>query len=216
MKYEYILFDLDGTITEPFEGITKALCYSLEKFGITVKDRNDLRICIGPPLWDTYTEIFGLSEEDAELAIKYYREYYDVGGFRDCLVYSGIEEMLKKLQASPCKVSLATSKPEKMAKLVLEHFGLDKYFDFICGASMDKSRSSKSSVVAYALKTAGVTDKNKCIMVGDRKFDVEGARENGISTLGVTYGYGDREELEKAGAKEIFDDAFSLCAFLTK
>jgi phosphoglycolate phosphatase len=216
MRYECIFFDLDGTITEPFEGITKALCYSLEKFGIKVEDRNTLKVCIGPPLWDTYTEMFGLSEDDARKAVEYYREYYDVGGFRDCLVYNGIEEMLKKLSDSPCKVALATSKPEKMAKLVLENFGLDKYFDFICGASMDQSRSSKASVVAYALKTAGITDKKRCVMVGDRKFDVEGARENGLSTIGVTYGYGDRLELETAGAKEIFDDAFSLCDFLTR
>lgn len=216
MRYDYIFFDLDGTITEPFEGITKALCYSLEKFGINVEDRNSLKICIGPPLWDTYTEIFGLSDEDANKATDYYREYYDAGGAYDCLIYDGIEEMLKKLHNSPCKVVLATSKPEKMARVVLAHFGLDKYFDFICGASMDKSRSSKTSVVAYALETAGVNDKTRCIMVGDRKFDVEGARENGLSTIGVTYGYGDRGELEKAGAKEIFDDAFSLCDFLTK
>ena len=214
MRYDYILFDLDGTITEPFEGITKALSYSLEKFGIKIEDRNSLRVCIGPPLWDTYTEMFGLSDADADKATDYYREYYDNGGAFDCLIYDGIEDMLKRLHESPCKVLLATSKPEVMANVVLSHFGLDKYFDIICGASLDRSRSSKASVVKYALERAGVTDKSRCIMIGDRKFDVEGARENGLSTLGITHGYGDRAELEGAGAIQIFDDTYSLCEFL--
>lgn len=214
MKYTHILFDLDGTITEPFEGITKALCYSLEKFGIEVKDRNELRVCIGPPLWDTYTELFGLSAEDTNKAIEYYREYYDVGGFSDCLIYDGIEEMLKKLSESPSKVVLATSKPEKMAKVVLNHFGISKYFDHICGASMDESRSKKADVIAYALKTSGADKDSRCIMIGDRKFDINGAAENDIPAIGVTYGYGDRAELERAGAVMIFDDTYSLCEHL--
>ena len=111
-------------------------------------------------------------------------------------------------------VSFASALPEVMANVVLSHFGLDKYFDIICGASLDRSRSSKASVVKYALERAGVTDKSRCIMIGDRKFDVEGARENGLSTLGITHGYGDRAELEGAGAIQIFDDTYSLCEFL--
>ena len=122
--------------------------------------------------------------------------------------------MLKKLHESPCKVILATSKPEPMAIRVLEHFGLDKYFDHICGASLDESRTKKELVVAYALESAGVTDKSRAIMIGDRKFDVEGASANGISTIGVTYGHGGRKELEESGAIMTFDDASSLTDYL--
>ncbi len=214
MRYSHILFDLDGTITEPFEGITKALQYSLSKFGIEIFDRNELRICIGPPLYDSFRDFYGLSKEDADRAVKYYREYYDPIGVYDCGVYDGIEEMLKKLSESPCKVIVATSKPEKMARVVLEYFGLDKYFDHICGASLDESRSKKADVISYALETAGVSDKRSCIMIGDRKFDIEGASENGLDAIGVTFGYGNRTELKKAGALLIFDDAFSLCDHL--
>lgn len=214
MKYSHVLFDLDGTITEPFEGITKALQYALGKFGIKISDRNELRICIGPPLYDSFRDFYGLSGNDILLAVDYYREYYDPKGVYDCTLYDGIEQMLKKLSESPCKVILATSKPEKMARVVLEHFGLDKYFDHICGASMDESRSRKADVISYALEKAGVSDKSSCIMIGDRKFDIEGAAENGLDAIGVTFGYGGRDELEKAGAKMIFDDAFSLCDHL--
>ncbi len=214
MKYSYILFDLDGTITEPFEGITKSVRYALEKFGIKVNDLNDLRHFIGPPLFESFRNSYGLSQEDSVTAVNYYREYYVPTGIYECSIYPGIEEMLKKLSESPCKVILATSKPEPMAIRVLEHFGLDKYFDLICGASLDESRTKKELVVAYAVESAGITDKSQAIMIGDRKFDVEGAAANGISTIGVTFGHGGREELENAGAIMTFDDAFSLSNYL--
>ncbi len=214
MKYSHILFDLDGTITEPFEGITKAVQYSLKKFGIEVEDLNELRSFIGPPLFESFRNFYGMSKEESVKAVQYYREYYVPKGIFECSVYPGIEEMLKRLHESPCKVILATSKPEPMAIRVLEHFGLDKYFDLICGATLDESRTKKELVVAYALENLNVTDKSSVIMVGDRKFDVEGAAANEISTIGVTYGHGSQEELEKAGAVMTFNDAFSLTNYL--
>ena len=214
MRYSHILFDLDGTITEPFEGITNSVKYALEKFGIKVKDTNELRPFIGPPLFESFRNFYGMSMEESVKAVEYYREYYVPTGIYECYVYPGIEEMLKKLHESPCKVILATSKPEPMAIRVLEHFGLDKYFDHICGASLDESRTKKELVVAYALESAGVTVKSRAIMIGDRKFDVEGASANGISTIGVTYGHGGRKELEKSGAIMTFDDASSLTDYL--
>ena len=214
MKYSHILFDLDGTITEPFEGITKAVQYALKKFGIEVEDLNELRPFIGPPLFESFRNFYGLTQEESVKAVEYYREYYVPTGIYECSVYPGIEEMLKKLHESTCKVILATSKPEPMAIRVLEHFGLDKYFDLMCGASLDETRAKKELVVAYAVESADITDKSKAIMIGDRKFDVEGAAANQIKTIGVTFGHGGREELEKAGAVLTFDDAFSLCDYL--
>ena len=214
MKYSHVLFDLDGTITEPFEGITKAVQYALKKFGIKVEDLNELRHFIGPPLFESFRNSYGMTQEESVTAVKYYREYYVPTGIYECSLYPGIEEMLKKLYESPCKVILATSKPEPMAIKVLEHFGLDKYFDLICGASLDESRAKKELVVAYALESANITDKNTAIMIGDRKFDVEGAAANGISAIGVTFGHGGRDELEEAGAIMTFDDAYSLTDYL--
>ncbi|MBQ5602626.1 MAG: HAD hydrolase-like protein [Clostridia bacterium] len=214
MKYSHVLFDLDGTITEPFEGITKAVQYSLRKFGIEVDDLNELRSFIGPPLFESFRNFYGMSKEESVKAVEYYREYYVPTGIYECSVYPGVEEMLKKLSESPCKVILATSKPEPMAITVLSHFGLDKYFDLICGATLDESRTKKELVVAYALENTNVQDKSSAIMIGDRKFDVEGAAACGISTIGVTYGHGGLKELEEAGAIMTFDDAFSLTDYL--
>ncbi len=214
MKYTHILFDLDGTITEPFEGISKSICYALGKFGIEVHDKNDLRSFIGPPLFDSFRNSYGMSHEDANRAVDYYREYYLSGGIYECGIYGGIEELLRKLSEKPCKVILATSKPESMARMILEHFGLSKYFDHICGASLDESRCKKADVIAYALKSAEISDKSSCIMIGDTKFDIEGAAKNGLSAIGVTFGYGKREELENAGSILIFDDAFALSEHL--
>ena len=214
MKYSHILFDLDGTITEPFEGITKSVKYALEKFGITVDNLNDLRSFIGPPLFESFRNFYGMSTEDSVKAVEYYREYYIPKGIYECYIYKGIEEMLKKLSKSSCKLILATSKPEPMAIKVLQYFDLAKYFDLICGASLDESRTKKELVVAYAIESAEIKDKSSAIMIGDRKFDVEGAAANGISTIGVTFGHGGRDELEQAGAIMTFDDTFSLCDYL--
>ena len=214
MKYSHVLFDLDGTITEPFEGITKAVQYSLRKFGIEVDNLNELRSFIGPPLFESFRNFYKMSKEESVKAVEFYREYYVPTGIYECSVYPGVEEMLKKLSESPCKVILATSKPEPMAITVLSHFGLDKYFDLICGATLDESRTKKELVVAYALENTNVQDKSSAIMIGDRKFDVEGAAACGISTIGVTYGHGGLKELEEAGAIMTFDDAFSLTDYL--
>ncbi len=215
MKYTHILFDLDGTVTDPFEGISKSICYALGKFGIKVEDKNSLRSFIGPPLFDSFRNVYSMSNEESTRAVDYYREYYlGQGGIYDCRLCDGIEETLKKLSESDCKVILATSKPENMAKMLLEHFGLSKYFDHICGASLDESRAKKSDVIAYALKVAEISDKSSCIMIGDTKFDIIGAAENGLSAIGVTFGYGSLKELKTAGAILTFDDAFSLSEYL--
>jgi len=196
--YEYILFDLDGTLTDPVTGITNSVMYALGKFGITVTDRAEIYKFIGPPLIDSFMEFYGFSKADAEKALVYYREYFSVKGLYENEIYSGIEDLLKKLTAAGKKIILATSKPEKYAKQILEHFLIDKYFGFIAAATMDEKRNTKDAVIEYAIKECGITDTSSAVMVGDRKFDVSGGKKFGLHTIGVTYGYGSFEEITEA------------------
>lgn len=198
--YKYYLFDLDGTITDPGEGITNSVAYALDHFGIHVEDKTTLYPFIGPPLMDSFQRFYGFSEEDADLAVKTYREYYKVKGVHQNLLYPGITEVLKSLKAQGKTVALATSKPEPFARQILKHFGLDRYFDFIGGATLDVSRSKKADVIAYVLDTLQVEDKSQVLMIGDRLHDVVGAKENGLAAMGVLYGYGCLQEFIETGA----------------
>ena len=201
--YKYLLFDLDGTLTDPGEGITNSVTYALKKWGIEVSDRRELYCFIGPPLSASFKKYFGFSESDALLCVDYYREYFRDRGIFENRVYDGIPELLERLKAEGKVLILATSKPEKFAKQILEHFELSEYFDFIAGASMDESRNKKSDVIAYAIGMAGVENREEALMIGDRDQDVLGAEANGLDSLGVLFGYGSREELEGSGATYI-------------
>lgn len=212
--YNYILFDLDGTLTNSELGITKSVQHALKKFGIEVEDRTALRPFIGPPLGESFQVYYGLSKEESEQAIKYYRERFSVKGLYENEVYEGVEKMLQDLKESGKKLILATSKPEKFTMLILEHFDLLKYFDFVAGATMDGSRGEKADVIRYALEISGIEDKTEAIMVGDRKFDILGAKENGLASIGVLYGFGDREELTEAGADYIVERAEDIVKVL--
>ena len=196
-KYDVILFDLDGTITDPGIGITNSVAHALKKYGITVEDRAELYKFIGPPLHESFEKFYGL---DGLQAVEDYREYYRDRGIYENLVYGGVEEMLKKLNAAGKKVILATSKPEIFAREVLRYFNLTDYFYYAAGANLDGSLTDKAEVIAYALKEGGVTDKSTVVMIGDREHDIIGAKKNGVDSIGVLYGYGSREELEAAGA----------------
>ena len=202
MKYTHLFFDLDGTLVDSGEGIIKGIEYSLAKFGITVEDNSVLRTFIGPPLVDSFRQNYGFETEKAMLAIKYYREYYNEIGIKEAYVYNGLVETLQALKNKGYVLAVATSKPEVLANRVLEYFGLAKFFDTISGASLDERLSHKDVILDYALKKYGV-DRAKCLMIGDRKFDVLGAKANSIDCLGVLYGYGDLPEMEKAGATYI-------------
>jgi phosphoglycolate phosphatase len=199
----YILMDLDGTITNPKLGITKSLQYALRHWDIIVEDLDTLTKHIGPPLKGTFIEHYGFSEEKANEAIKKYREYFEVKGLYENEPYEGIEELLANLKRAGKKIIVATSKPELMARKILEHFKLAEYFEDICGATYDDSRSEKEDVIRYAMEKNHITDNSEVVMVGDRKYDVFGAKTVGIASIGVLYGFGDREELEKAGADRI-------------
>lgn len=208
--YTTILFDLDGTLTDPGEGITNSVAYSLKKFGIDVTDKKELYKFIGPPLVDSFMKYYGFSEEKAELAVEYYREYFRDTGIFENRIYDGIHELLAEIKASGRKIVLATSKPEEFAKRILVHFELDKYFDVAAGATMDTSRSKKSDVIKYALELCGNPDKTQTVMIGDRKHDIIGAKQNGLDSIGVLYGYGDYDELHAAGADHIAESVADI------
>lgn len=202
-----VLFDLDGTVTDPFEGITNSIIYALEKFEIEVEDRSVLTPFIGPPLLHSFKTYYSLSDEDARRAVKFYREYYSEKGIFQAEVYKGVFETLTKLGRLGFKRYVATSKPEPFAERIIEKFGLSGLFDGVAGASFDSSRAEKTQVIAYAKSRFNIRDG---IMVGDRKYDIEGAKANALKSVGVTYGYGDRAELEAAGADFIVNTPLEI------
>lgn len=199
----YILFDLDGTLTDPMVGITKSVQYALKTYGIEEPDLEKLTPFIGPPLKDSFIKFYGFPEKQAIEAIGRYREYFAVTGIYENQVYEGIPEMLKKLKDAGKVLVVATSKPEVFAEQILKHFHLREYFAFVGGASMDEIRVKKEDVIAYVMDTMGISDKNAAVMVGDREHDICGAKKNQMEAIGVLFGYGSREELEQAGAKTI-------------
>lgn len=198
--YNTIFFDLDGTLTDPGIGITNSVAYALEKWNIKVSERKELYKFIGPPLIDSFERYYGFSLEESRKAVVYYREYFSTKGLYENVVYDGIETLLGKLKKAGKRLVIATSKPEGFAITILKHFDLFRYFDFVAGASMDETRTKKSEVIKYALDSLAITNVSQVLMVGDREHDVFGAGEFGIESMGVLYGYGDRAELEKAGA----------------
>ena len=211
--YKTVLFDLDGTLTDPGLGITNSVAYALKRYGIEVQDREALYAFIGPPLNDSFKRYYNFSDEKAMEAIMLYREYFKDKGIFENEVYEGIIPLLKRIKESGRKIILATSKPEEFAVRILEHFGLAEYFDVVAGASMDEKRNKKGDVIKYALEKGGLTAEN-AVMIGDREHDVYGARENGIDTIGVLYGYGSKDELEKAGAVHIAETVGDIFALL--
>lgn len=211
MSWDVILFDLDGTLTDPKVGITTCAAYGLKQFGVEVEDLDSLTKFIGPPLIDSYMEYYGLTRSQAEQAIEKYRERYNAVGWSENVPYPGIHELCARLKAAGKKLLVATSKPEGPAVRILEHFGLAQYFDLIGGAPLDNSeRGRKAAVIQDTLKRAGVTDLSRCVMVGDRLHDIRGAHEVGIPVVGVLYGYGDRAEHEANGADYIAEDLAQL------
>ena len=207
-----ILFDLDGTLTDSGEGIINCAILALEHFGLPVPSREEMRVFVGPPLHDTFIK-FGVPADQTDEAIAIYRSrYIPIGKFENT-PYPGIREMLAALQADGYKLFVATSKPETTSVEILEHFDMAKYFTKICGAALDRSRVSKEDVIAYLLEQNDAGEE--IIMVGDTAFDVIGAKKHGIPTIGVSWGYGSIEEMERAGAKAIVQNADELFALLT-
>lgn len=211
-KITTLLFDLDGTLTDPMEGITKSVQFALKKQGIIEEDLWNLTKFIGPPLMDSFQKYYGFSEEEAKQAVIDYREYFAPTGKFENKVYEGIPEMLAALKEKGFTLALATSKPEVFALDILEHFGLKQYFDFVGGALLT-GRTDKAEVISYVLQSIGA-DKEETVMIGDREHDLIGAAKNGLFSVGVLYGYGDREEHEKAGAGQIVETVEELRDYL--
>lgn len=196
----WVLFDLDGTLTDSSPGITNSVAYALRKLGVEPPPREKLYPFIGPPLKWSFRHYYGFDEDRCADAVRYYREYFTAGGLFENAVYPGIPEALERLRAAGKRLCVATSKPEEFSVKIVEHFGLDRYFEAVCGAAMDESRTEKAQVLRYALDRLGIPPE-ACLMVGDREHDVLGAREAAsIPCLGVLWGYGSREELTAAGA----------------
>jgi len=212
-NYDVVLFDLDGTLTDPAIGITNSVMHALKKYGITVDDRSELYKFIGPPLHESFEIFYGFSREEALQAVEYYREYYRDKGIYENIVYDGVEAMLKDLYEKGKKIILATSKPEVFAREILCYFNLEKYFCYAAGANLDGSRTNKAEVIEYALREGGVNDKSSAVMVGDREHDIIGANKNNLDSIGVLFGYGSREELQNAGATYIAETVEDLSKF---
>ncbi len=213
-SYNTVLFDLDGTISDSGQGITNSVKYSLKKFGIEENDFEKLKRFVGPPLYASFEKYYGFTHEEAVKAVEYYREYYNAGGIFELTIYDGVIDLLKALRESGKKIILATSKPEVYAEKIAEHFGFKDYFDNISGALLDGSRIEKADIITYALQRVSESDISKCIMIGDRSFDVIGARAFGMDSIGVTWGYGERAELEESGATYIVDSAEEIKVIL--
>ena len=213
MNKKAILFDLDGTLTDSGEGIINCAAMVLERFGLPMPSREEMRVFVGPPLHETFVK-FGVPKNQADEAVALYRTRYVPIGAYENTPYPGIETMLKTLQENGYRLYVATSKPEGMSIKILEHFGLAHYFTRICGAALDRSRGTKEAVIAYLLEQTG--EAGNMVMVGDTAFDVIGAKAHGIPTIGVSWGYGEVRDMENAGAAAIVDTPEELLSLLTQ
>lgn len=213
-EYDYILFDLDGTITDPGIGITNSVMHALKQFDIEVADRSELYKFIGPPLADSFHNFYGIPEDRCKDAIAFYRQHYVPVGMFENELYEGILHVFAELKQCGKKVIMATSKPEEFAVKIAKHFSFYEYFDCIAGATLDERVVTKIEVMEMAIKRMQISDMSKAVMIGDREYDMLGAKHFGMDAIGVTYGYGSRQELEASGAKAIVDKPLDLLQIL--
>lgn len=215
--YKHILFDLDGTLSDPKVGITEGVDYALRSFGIETKDLNSLKKFIGPPLIYSFETFYGFDEEKAVKARDKYREYYNgMGGVYKNTMYDGIVELLETLKKDGKKLYVATSKPTDTAMLVLKHFKIDKYFDCVYGAELNEMKHEKKDIIEKILNTFKLTKLEEVVMIGDRMHDLIAASACNIDSIGVLYGYGDRDEFVKYNATCIVESVEELKTLLTK
>lgn len=209
-QYQYLLFDLDGTITDSETGITRCVEYALNHFGIRVNNLSELSPFIGPPLLDSFKEFYNFTDEQAVIATEKYRERYTDKGIYENELYPGIKELLAEAHRKGRTVILATSKPEVFAKRILDYFELSNYFSFVAGSGLDGSLHTKTDVINHILRSNDIKDLSTVVMIGDRKHDIIGANNVGIDSVGVLYGFGDYKELSEAGATYIVKDIAEL------
>ena len=214
MRYTTLLFDLDGTLTDPAEGITNAVAYSLRGLGFSVPPYVALLRFIGPPLLEAYRDFCGMSGEEALSALALFREYYTERGITENRLMPGAQEMLSRLSACGICLAVASSKPEEQVHRVLSDFKIAHFFSVAVGSTPDQSRVKKADMIACALRAIGNPEPSTCLMVGDRSYDVIGARACGVDTLGVLCGYGGREELLAVGAIALAEDLPCVADFV--
>jgi phosphoglycolate phosphatase len=213
--YQYVLFDLDGTLIDSEEGITKSVAYALSKFGIT-EDPKSLKHFIGPPLFRSFSLFYGFDEEKSAKAVEYYREYFGEKGVYMNTVYDGVEALLKALRDAGKMLLLATSKYEYYAKMILEDLGFSQYFAFAAGSLKDGGRGAKAEVISYILREMQISDLSNAVMIGDRMHDIDGAKEVGIDAIGVLWGFGNEEELSSHGATYIAANTEDVLKIITE
>ena len=210
MKYDFLLFDMDGMLVDTREGILKCAAHALSAFGIEVEDLSSLTKFVGPPLSYSFTEFYGLSPEDAKKAVAIYRERYSAKGQYECYMFDGVPEMLQALLKKGYRLCIATSKLESYAKSMLDRLGIGCYFEQVIGATPDEAISTKDEVIEASLVRMGITDRQRALMIGDRKHDVLGAKKCGLDSFGVYMGCAEESEHEAAGATYIANSIQSL------
>lgn len=213
MRYQYLLFDLDGTITDPKVGITTCVQYALEHFGIHEPDNDKLEPFIGPPLQDSFEQFYHMDAETAKQAVAKYRERFQTVGLYENEIYDGMADLLKTLKEGGCRLAVASSKPTVFVKKILEHFDVAQYFDVVVGSELNGSRSKKEEVVQEALRQLDPKEQSssaQMVMIGDRYFDVQGAKAHHLDSIGVAYGYAAEGELQQVGATFVVDTVEEL------
>lgn len=211
---DYILFDLDGTLTDPKEGIIACVKYALESVGIEEKNEQKLMSFIGPPLRDSFRDLYGFDDRTAARLVEKYRERFSSIGLFENRLYDGAAEMLKRLKTAGKIMALATSKPRVFAQRIAERYKIADYFDVMTPAELDGRYDRKNEVISYITDKLGSPDRERIVMVGDRRQDIDGAKACGIRSVGVRFGYAEPGELESAGADYICDDMKELCSLL--
>ncbi len=207
-KYDYVIFDFDGTVTDTGEGILKSLQYSFEQMGDSVPDLSDLKKFIGPPIHYSFVTFYGVKEEDVPKYIEKYRERYRRIGIYECCLYDGMLDTLKTLRENGIKIGIASSKPVSLIYDVMNYLKITELFDAVVGTQFDDSNhSGKKDLVLQSIEKLGATDKSRVLMVGDRYFDIDGANGAGVDSCGVLFGYGNEQEFKEHGATYIVGSA---------
>lgn len=214
-KYDAVLFDFDGTVADTGKGIFNGVYHVLDSMGIDPPEPEKLRYFIGPPLHESFRIVFGFNEEECKAAVATYREYYSAKGIFELTMYDGMEELFRKLKAKGIKLGISSSKPEIFLLRIVDKFGLSELFDTVKGSDIDYIHSDKSLIIRRATEAMNLPDTAKVLMVGDRCFDINGAKKAGVDSAGVLFGYGSREEFEEAGADYIVADTDELFGIIT-
>ena len=214
-KYDAVLFDFDGTVADTGKGIFNGVFHVLDSMGIDPPEPEKLRYFIGPPLHESFRIVFGFNEEECKAAVATYREYYSAKGIFELTMYDGMEELFRELKARGIKLGISSSKPEIFLLRIVDKFGLSELFDTVKGSDIDYIHSDKSLIIRRATEAMNLPGSAKVLMVGDRCFDINGAKKAGVDSAGVLFGYGSREEFEEAGADYIVADTNELFGIIT-